>query len=233
MSTRTWTIPAVPLGMSLTYAAKASGLTAAGAAVDTHAAPAAVSLPVPIAVNLAAAAGLTDGEFGILPFRSLPFGTRQRGTDEPSVYRTVVFVSSGGLLQSSRRRLRRFERVRNSHRCFVLGLGLGIHERRTRLGSTLDALSARDADLLLPSRRRHLGLLVLMIRVTRRATGLLDFFVDHRDNRMIGDAALARTVIVQNVTEPKPALLHGTPPVRFLVSFQVGCGTKRMQVPRV
>jgi hypothetical protein len=28
---------------------------------------------------------------------------------------------------------------------------------------------------------------------------------------VIGDAALARTVVVQNVTEPKPALLHELP----------------------
>jgi hypothetical protein len=28
---------------------------------------------------------------------------------------------------------------------------------------------------------------------------------------MIGDAALTRTVVVQNVTEPNPALLHELP----------------------
>jgi hypothetical protein len=47
-----------------------------------------------------------------------------------------------------------------------------------------------------------------MIRVARRAACLLHLIVDHRDNRVIGDATFTRTVIVQNVTEPKPALLH-------------------------
>jgi hypothetical protein len=36
---------------------------------------------------------------------------------------------------------------------------------------------------------------------------------------VVRDAALARTVVVQNVTEPKPALLHELP---RSVAFQVG-----------
>jgi hypothetical protein len=32
---------------------------------------------------------------------------------------------------------------------------------------------------------------------------------------VIGDAALARTVVVDDVTEPNPALLHETPPERL------------------
>jgi hypothetical protein len=35
-----------------------------------------------------------------------------------------------------------------------------------------------------------------MLGVTRGAASLLHLVFDHRDNRMIGDAALARTVIV-------------------------------------
>src|SRR5204863_6410296 len=40
---------------------------------------------------------------------------------------------------------------------------------------------------------------------------LLHLVVDHRDDRVVGDAALTRAVVVQNVTEPKPALLHELP----------------------
>jgi hypothetical protein len=47
-----------------------------------------------------------------------------------------------------------------------------------------------------------------MIRVAGRAADLLHLIVDHRDHGVIGHAALTRTVVVQNVTEPKPALLH-------------------------
>jgi hypothetical protein len=56
-----------------------------------------------------------------------------------------------------------------------------------------------------------------MFSVARRATRLLDVFFDHGDNRVIGHAPLARTVVVQNVTETQPALLHYcTSPELFL-----------------
>src|SRR5687768_10274285 len=61
-------------------------------------------------------------------------------------------------------------------------------------------------------RRGHLRFFVLVLRVASRAPCLLDGVFDHRHDRMVGNAALARTVVVQNVTEPKPALLHENPP---------------------
>src|SRR5688572_11837152 len=50
-----------------------------------------------------------------------------------------------------------------------------------------------------------------MFRVAASATRPSDFIVDHRDYRVIGDAALARTIIVQHVAGPIPAVLHATP----------------------
>jgi hypothetical protein len=47
-----------------------------------------------------------------------------------------------------------------------------------------------------------------VFRVARRATRLLHLVIDHGDDGMVGDATLTRTIVVQNVTEPKPALLH-------------------------
>jgi len=47
-----------------------------------------------------------------------------------------------------------------------------------------------------------------MIRVARGAARLLHLIINHRHDRVIGDAAFTRTIVVQNVTEPKPALLH-------------------------
>jgi hypothetical protein len=64
---------------------------------------------------------------------------------------------------------------------------------------------------LAPPRRRHFRVFVFVLRVTRRAPRLLDSVTDHRDHRMVGDAALTRTVVIQNVTEPKPALIHENP----------------------
>jgi hypothetical protein len=47
-----------------------------------------------------------------------------------------------------------------------------------------------------------------VLGVTRRAAGLLDVFLDHGHDGVIGHAPLTRTVIVKNVTETQPALLH-------------------------
>jgi hypothetical protein len=47
-----------------------------------------------------------------------------------------------------------------------------------------------------------------VIGVTRRTPRLLHLIVNHRDHGVVGDAALARTVVVYDVTEPNSALLH-------------------------
>ena len=51
-------------------------------------------------------------------------------------------------------------------------------------------------------------MLVFVIGVARRATRLFYRVTDHRNHDVIGQSALAWTVIVQNVTEPRLALLH-------------------------
>src|SRR5258707_537454 len=53
-----------------------------------------------------------------------------------------------------------------------------------------------------------LGVLVLMLRVTRTGPRLLDVITHHRHDDVIRHATLARTIVVQNVTKPKLALLH-------------------------
>jgi hypothetical protein len=64
-----------------------------------------------------------------------------------------------------------------------------------------------------------------VLGVTRGAPRLSDVVFDHRDDDVIGDTALARAVIVQNVTEPKPALLHELPRKRVLsVGNETGAG---------
>ncbi len=59
-----------------------------------------------------------------------------------------------------------------------------------------------------PTLAGHLGVLVVVFGVACRASGLLHVGVDHGNDRVIRDPALARTIIVQNVTKPKLALLH-------------------------
>src|SRR5262249_53481938 len=55
---------------------------------------------------------------------------------------------------------------------------------------------------------RYTRVLVFVVRVARRATRLLDVLTDHRDDDVIRQATLAWTVIIQNGTRPKLALLH-------------------------
>jgi hypothetical protein len=57
-----------------------------------------------------------------------------------------------------------------------------------------------------------------VVGIAGRAPGLLHLVLDHRNDDMVGDAALARAVVVKNVTEPKPALLHQS----SCDSFQAG-----------
>jgi hypothetical protein len=84
------------------------------------------------------------------------------------------------------------------------------YERR-RFGAGEQRCIGRGRPGLLAPRRRHFCLLILVVRVAGGAACLLHLVFNHRDDRMIRDAALARTVVVQNVTEPNPALLHELP----------------------
>jgi hypothetical protein len=47
-----------------------------------------------------------------------------------------------------------------------------------------------------------------MLRVAGRAPDLLDLIVEHGHDHVVCQAALTRTVVIENVTWPKPALLH-------------------------
>jgi hypothetical protein len=88
------------------------------------------------------------------------------------------------------------------------GLG-GMHRPRT--GRILRHVVKQGAPVLLAARRRYLRLFVLVIGVAGRAAGLLDLVLNHRHDDVIRNAPLTRTIVVQNVTEPKPALLHELP----------------------
>jgi hypothetical protein len=182
-----------------------------------------------IEIAAAAAARLTDRELRNLSLRRLTLGSRQRRANQPAVHGTVIIASVVA---------RRGRVIVSAHiGALAVRLGLlargggGLHRRGVRPDYVLrDLFFVGHVDIghrrawtsgigrvayqhavLLAARRRNLGLLVFMIRVARCATSLLHLVFDHRDDRVIGDAALARTIVVQNVTEPKPALLHELP----------------------
>src|SRR5947207_1353253 len=91
--------------------------------------------------------------------------------------------------------------------------GCRVHTRRRRFvgdpfGPTGErARGERRRCVAFASLTRHLRVLVLVLRIARRAARLLHVGAYHRDDGVIGEPALTRTVIVQNVTKPKLALL--------------------------
>jgi hypothetical protein len=92
-------------------------------------------------------------------------------------------------------------------RQFVGERGLIEHDGLLVVLGHISGQGLRERVLLL-ARSGDACLLVFVVRIARRAARLFHLVVDHRDDRVVGDAALTRTVVVQNVTEPKPALLH-------------------------
>jgi hypothetical protein len=168
--------------------------------------------------------------------RRLALGTRQRGANQRPMHRPFLDIVDivatgiaaflivtvwqqrsaelgrgplGGRGFGFRRRLARVSLARLFHGGLDDGRLLGRRALRSS-GRRLGMKSARRFRFApLPRLSR---LLVLVFGVARRAARLLHFGSDHRDNRVIGDAPFPRTVIVQNVTKPKLALLHSKLP---------------------
>jgi hypothetical protein len=57
--------------------------------------------------------------------------------------------------------------------------------------------------------------LVLVFGVAGGTPGLFDVRPDHRHHRMVGYAAFSWTIVVQNVTKPRLAMLHEESPQEF------------------
>jgi hypothetical protein len=96
----------------------------------------------------------------------------------------------------------------------VIRFGVGMmrqSRRRVRPLQPIEDLTEERRLRPLPPLGGHFAFLVFVLRVTDDATGLFDAVVDHRHDGVIGNTALARTVIVQHVAGPKPALLHALP----------------------
>jgi hypothetical protein len=144
----------------------------------------------------------------------LAFDSRQRGSNQPPMYGTVV--TEGWRGPSGRRRgghrggrSRRGDDVGPSG-----GLGLvGRDGARQHDGSLFVACTLRSSlhgnglggqwDLtFLFAADRHLGSLEFVFGVARRAPGLSNRVLDHCDDGVIGQSPLARTIVVDDVTDP-------------------------------
>jgi len=194
-------------------------------------------MPLTVAVRIELPA-LAHGEVRSLALRHMSFGSRQRGADQRTMDGPVVAFVAGALLfglgafgiafRLGRGRCRKFGllcwfvarlralvcRISSVERRALVGrlefVFVSLDSVR-QLGCAFDELGRRDT-CLAASGCGHFGLLVFVIRVAGRAPRLLDGVFDQRDHHMVGNAALARTVVVYNVTEPKPALLHTNSP---------------------
>jgi hypothetical protein len=159
-------------------------------------------------------AWLADREFRFLAFRDLSLLAWQGGANQSTMNRTVVVRRPRFIL--ARRILRPLIRLKLV-RIERLGRYGGIISRDLRIQPRLVVRRAQAARLRritrpilrpLAALRGNAGLLVFMVGIAGRAAGLLHLVIDHGDNGVVGDAALTRAVVVQNVTEPRPALLH-------------------------
>ena len=184
-----------------------------------------------IAIEAATAWLLPHREVRRFSLGDLSFRTRQGRANQRPVHRPLVIdATGGGLIDISRRigfSVDRWRWGRNrgdgvsgfgrlgrlggfgGFEIDRLGFGLRLGGEHTRF-RLIHAVRQRGGRFA-ATRRGHFGVLVLVLGVARRATRLLHVVLDHRDHRMIGDAALARTIVVENVTEPNPALLHELP----------------------
>jgi hypothetical protein len=170
-----------------------------------------------MAPTLAAGASdtrLANGELWILALGRLTVRPGERRADQATMNGTfVVKRSSNRLLVRGRQFLSRRRRHINgldrfgSSNSRVLRDHYGfIFDGSQAAGGVRGITGPNPA--LLAALRRHAGLLVLMIGIARRAPGLFHFIVNHRHDGVICDAALTRAIVVENVTEPEPALLH-------------------------
>jgi hypothetical protein len=218
---------------SLAWSAESLLRSTAAAPLRAHRTPA---VPEPrswlVAVELAAApsARLPNREVRFLAFWLLPFRTRQLRANQTAMDGTVFLVGRSGRQRDGVRiGVVSWRRCVGQHLRRVLvhdvGLGsvfhlFGLFRGVARAQYAFRRL-AGDGVGPLAARWRNASGFVLMIRVAGGTARLLHLILNHGDDGMIGNAALARTIVVQNVTEPKPALLHQTLRSR---SFQVGYG---------
>ncbi len=125
-------------------------------------------------------------------------------------WRLAWFLGRSVTLGGSRQR-RVGDRIGVRHIVGWLCVGLGGDScDGVRALQSLENLREQHVRLLAAMRRR-LAVLVLVLGVADDAAGLLDVIVDHRHDGVIRNAALTRTVVVQHVARPKPALLHALP----------------------
>ena len=187
-------------------------------------------------------ARLPDREFRLLPLGCLSFRTRERRADQPPMHWTVVFpraivVATVFVARVSIRRHRGEFNIRGQPRIVSRNVDVvSFIEFRfirnrwsggdgTRRPGVLGYVLGYGASLLTAD--RSFSLLVFVLGVAGGAARLLHVSADHGDDDVVRHPSLARTIVVENVTEPKPALLHELPRNgSFQLELKTGAGRR-------
>jgi len=200
----------VAVDLALAVAALAE---AALAAVPGRPSPLTVAERLAVPVAVPRGRGAVHGELGDRPGRRVALDAGQRGPDE-----TAMKADFG----VGRRRVAR-RGIGRRGRSVPAGLrrrrGHGVRDRRFR-GSWSGVDGGESHDLAGGSKRRWArdGLLaaaggelpspVPVLGVAGRAPDLADVIADERYDRMVAQPSLARTVVVDEITNPKLARMH-------------------------
>jgi hypothetical protein len=176
---------------------------------------AALSVAEGLAVALAmpGRCGAVHGEFRDRPRRRVALDAGQRGADEAAV-QADLRVGRRRLVLGSVCRRGLFVRAslgrRGRHRWrgrLPLGgrftAGGRQHHRLARRGER-----RRTCHGLLPAAYRRFPALVHVFAVAGRAPDLADVVADKRHNGMVAQPPLARTVVIDEITNPKLARMH-------------------------
>jgi hypothetical protein len=203
-----------PEGVAVDFALTVTALaesTLAAVPVRACTLPVAEGLPVPKAMP--GRRGAVHCEFRDRPRRRIALDTGQRGPDQ-----TAMKADLG----VGRRRLivRGIGRRGGSVRAGLRGRGgngiRGRLHRGRRVGLdgreshhlTRGSQRGRHGDGLLPAAGRDLPATVLMLGVAGRAPDLADVVADERHHRMVAQPPLARTIVINEITNPKLARMH-------------------------
>jgi hypothetical protein len=143
-------------------------------------------------------AALTDREVRRLPLGWLALGPGKSGTNQWTMDGPLIVARRDDFVHDDNGfgLFRGFDRFDGKHRLALDNIDDCVLGNQDRWFCRFDWYWCCRRDRLLPSWRRHFGVLVLVLGVTRGAACLLHLVFDHRHHRMVSDATLARTVIV-------------------------------------
>jgi hypothetical protein len=235
LSTAPLLAPAGISGWALAGESRAS-LRAIAVVAGVTIAAVAMRLRALVTAEVTIAAALSDCELRNPPFLFLSFDARQLSPDQGAVNRAFLDVGSSvvviGMILMVFNRMRLFLPIesRLGHRLsrrrgncrlldfdncrgfgrFYIRRGSDMRSFDVRLGGKNFFVESGGRFFLTPLGK--LAAFVSVLGVARCAASLFDVFLDHRDDGVVREPPLARTIVVQYVTETQPALLHSVSP---------------------